>query len=672
MAANYFIRNSNKNQKKVKKRNRIIAYIISSIFIIEIILSFAIFTLGIESTAEKNCFDTIEENTEQLSSMFAKVIEQNKAQLDLFGDVIESNYDKLDLVLETYIKNFCEAQVFSAICLHMQDGTQVSYGNHTHESKYSSMEKEIEHLPYISDVVSVDGSRERNDQYIYIATAVSLGQDAPNAILYGFISLETFPKFVSTTAYNKNGEFYIVDGNTGNYLMDEYHLDADGSKSELGNMFETGISTAKTKDGYTPEKMRDDIRSGKKGFYVFRSNNTDDWHYICYMPIEHELLEGKNWCMQMTIDEDTAFQIFDDVTYAVFLLLGVISIIAVMALIALIIRFRIRRRNDEEILHRSEYMNAVQQELIGAHNDPDFVDKALRVVGEEMKAESALLLMFKDKKVTGIQHWPSYDKPQVESLLGVNIRDVFPKIYDSILSGRAFYFDEKFASVTPTETEMMVFSELDIRNIIVVPIRTASGTLKGVLATVNMPVEKRKTELLECVSKDFFLALTNLENHMIIKNMGEIDYLTRIKNRNRYETDILEFATMNAEVLWCIFIDVNGLHDLNNRLGHKAGDIMLCAVADIMRKIFGDRHVYRLGGDEFVAFKINSTHEMFMSYKHRFIEELERTGYSAAVGFSSVKKNENRVFDVERVVAEAEEYMYREKREYYEKSGVTR
>ena len=51
----------------------------------------------------------------------------------------------------------------------------------------------------------------------------------------------------------------------------------------------------------------------------------------------------------------------------------------------------------------------------------------------------------------------------------------------------------------------------------------------------------------------------------------------------------------------CIYVDVNGLHELNNTQGHAAGDKMLQTVASLMRTQFGDRHVYRIGGDEFVV-----------------------------------------------------------------------
>ena len=54
----------------------------------------------------------------------------------------------------------------------------------------------------------------------------------------------------------------------------------------------------------------------------------------------------------------------------------------------------------------------------------------------------------------------------------------------------------------------------------------------------------------------------------------------------------------NADV---VYIDVVGLHEINNHLGHKAGDGMLCAVAGAMQRMFPLADTYRIGGDEFVV-----------------------------------------------------------------------
>ena len=51
--------------------------------------------------------------------------------------------------------------------------------------------------------------------------------------------------------------------------------------------------------------------------------------------------------------------------------------------------------------------------------------------------------------------------------------------------------------------------------------------------------------------------------------------------------------------LTVMYIDLIGLHEINNHLGHARGDVVLCELADAARAYFGDDNIYRIGGDEF-------------------------------------------------------------------------
>ena len=75
--------------------------------------------------------------------------------------------------------------------------------------------------------------------------------------------------------------------------------------------------------------------------------------------------------------------------------------------------------------------------------------------------------------------------------------------------------------------------------------------------------------------------------------------LTGLNNRNCYEWMIQTYPNMCKSSLSCIYIDVNGLHELNNTQGHKAGDDMLSYIAQVTQKYFGMQNAYRIGGDEF-------------------------------------------------------------------------
>lgn len=101
----------------------------------------------------------------------------------------------------------------------------------------------------------------------------------------------------------------------------------------------------------------------------------------------------------------------------------------------------------------------------------------------------------------------------------------------------------------------------------------------------------------------------DLSLDLIAKNMKEIyrqDSLTGLLNRNAYDSDVEQLRSADIGAVVCVYADMIGLHEVNNHLGHKQGNRMLCAFADAARAFFGDDRLYRIGGDEFVI--ISSAH----------------------------------------------------------------
>ena len=90
-----------------------------------------------------------------------------------------------------------------------------------------------------------------------------------------------------------------------------------------------------------------------------------------------------------------------------------------------------------------------------------------------------------------------------------------------------------------------------------------------------------------------------LQRHEKTPDCYNIDALTGLYNRGKYERDIRMFQATGYERLTCVYMDVVGLHEVNNHLGHEAGDKMLCMISDAIREYFPKSLAYRIGGDEF-------------------------------------------------------------------------
>ncbi len=658
-----------------KNRKDLITYAVITISIIAIVASFAVFMLKIENDTEEDCLGTIASTTHQLANMFNNTMNQKESQLMAFAELFGSGEEDFYVLAST----FCSTQKFDSVCLHWRDGDResLSYGIHPHGSvQYSSFEEEAAKLPYLSDMVyeRKDGEEtyeyKRSEQYVYAAVPVFsdgyASSDMPDAILYGYIALSSFSDFVSSTAYDGKCDYYIVDGTTGQFLLDDCHR-FDENESEIPLRSIEMIEKKVPKSGYSYHRMKADLLAGDEpGYFVFFSEDSSVYMYTYYMP-----LGINNWSILLMIDEPTAFETFYEIREALVTLMIIVAVLISIVFCATMIGATMRRHEDKEALHMSEYINSVQAALISAHNNPDFVNQALKVIAKESNAETVLLLIFNDKLIDNAYYWPSRDRTAAMALIGLNISEVFPVMYDALVSNESMLVDESNMSDQISETAQEVLKELSVTNMLIVPIMDNAGMLKAAIATVNVSEKRGSPEMLRCLTRDFFLAIANLESYTIIKNMGAIDYLTGAKNRNSFESELGELAVSDCKNLWCMYVDVNGLHEMNNTHGHSAGDLMLTTVAKVMKGVLGDKNVYRIGGDEFVSFVKDSSHTNFMSYKHRIMDELSKHGYSVSVGFAFVEKNENNVFDVDKAVVEAEEYMYKKKEEYYEKNGIS-
>ena len=169
-----------------------------------------------------------------------------------------------------------------------------------------------------------------------------------------------------------------------------------------------------------------------------------------------------------------------------------------------------------------------------------------------------------------------------------------------------------------------------------------------------------------------FIMLSMHENFSIrhkLLGIAEMDLNVGLKNRNAYESQMHDYPMHCSSTLSCVYLDVNGLHELNNTRGHAAGDEMLKTVAAKVRDIFGEEYSYRVGGDEFVAFAMDKSAEEMRALIHKLVQEVDEAGYSVAVGTATHSAGG---IDMEVLVKSAETRMYLAKEEHYRLAGKTR
>ena len=159
-------------------------------------------------------------------------------------------------------------------------------------------------------------------------------------------------------------------------------------------------------------------------------------------------------------------------------------------------------------------------------------------------------------------------------------------------------------------------------------------------------------------------------NAQLLKSLSLVDDLTELKNRRGFfelARQSLLIAKREQHSMGLFFIDLNELKQINDRLGHQAGDQALRDTAVVLRQTFRESDVLaRIGGDEFVALA-HITGDM-NSLRTRLREHLvefnatQLRPYRLDVSIGTVPVNVLRDDDLESLIARADASMYEEKR----------
>lgn len=112
-----------------------------------------------------------------------------------------------------------------------------------------------------------------------------------------------------------------------------------------------------------------------------------------------------------------------------------------------------------------------------------------------------------------------------------------------------------------------------------------------------------------------------------------------------------------------MYADVMGLKRVNDTYGHSTGDKMLIDAYMLLARYFDKGDIYRIGGDEFLVISFGCDEGSFFSQAANLRLLMEQGGVRMALG--TVWYDKYFTKDLDRIIKEADELMYREKREIY-------
>ena len=85
------------------------------------------------------------------------------------------------------------------------------------------------------------------------------------------------------------------------------------------------------------------------------------------------------------------------------------------------------------------------------------------------------------------------------------------------------------------------------------------------------------------------------------RKMANTDLMTQLGSRTAFEERVRQSPVLTGSCA-CVVLDINNLKQINDTMGHSAGDELICTAAQCILSVFDSLgRCYRMGGDEFVV-----------------------------------------------------------------------
>ncbi len=153
------------------------------------------------------------------------------------------------------------------------------------------------------------------------------------------------------------------------------------------------------------------------------------------------------------------------------------------------------------------------------------------------------------------------------------------------------------------------------------------------------------------------------------ENIAFVDSLTGVGSRHALENDIQSIKDKNIDKFIIMFIDVNSLKLINDKMGHKAGDMLLQSLGKIIidaESVFSNINGYRFGGDEFIIIikksrlKVAEKIKVFLNDNAEKLRKSDKNiPLSLAIAYDEVIIDDNMY--IEDIIKNADKKMYEEK-----------
>ncbi len=180
----------------------------------------------------------------------------------------------------------------------------------------------------------------------------------------------------------------------------------------------------------------------------------------------------------------------------------------------------------------------------------------------------------------------------------------------------------------------------------------------------NEPVNELLMRAVRCAAKQYMLQAE-------LGNLALTDELTGLYNRRGFMALAerqLKLARRSGRGMMLFFIDVDGLKQINDSLGHSEGDWALKRTAKALEMTFRDSDVIaRFGGDEFGVLAIEASGQSEATIRTRLNEYLKTVSprdsrYMFSLSLGAARFDPRSCTSIGELMIEADQTMYEQKR----------
>ena len=507
----------------------------------------------INNMERDRCFERLYEEARNIASYIERGVNNDREQLELLAAIIANHKGLSTSELQHLLSSFDQVGMMAHVNLLLPDNTMITHdGKRIDVTGKLSFEQEAAKGPHISDRETdlVSGG------YIirHFVPITRHGQTV--AMLYGVITINNLPTTVGLEPYGGRGALYIIDGNNGDFLIDTWH------PGQVGNIWQLG--SRKMAPGYNPETLKEGVSRGESNYVVFVSRTIGEHLYMYYTP-----MNINQWRISLSVPESVVFAssiIIKDILNA-FLWFELIC----FAIYLLWMLRDVKRVTTEKQkrLDMIQHIQEIEHFLFNAHEKKENLFAAIEQLGGIIGAERISFWILEGS----INQQYSWQKGQPATEHIDDLQLPSGKLMQYFLAGYELY--EAYMPVDIEFVEANTTAK-NISNLIAIPVKdVVGGQLSGVLAVSNFKKDESAIALLKAMSFSFGMFCNNVKNRADLQEQGDRDTLTGMYNRNRYERDLPVLFSRYQSSLTCIYIDVNGLREMNNTKGHDLGDKML-------------------------------------------------------------------------------------------------